>query len=57
MAKQDTSAVRRCPVRPVGAYFLDNDRRSRYIIPYLFFVPDGRLFFPNVFFALLMHNN
>jgi hypothetical protein len=28
MAKQDTSAVRRCPVRPVGAYFLDNDRRS-----------------------------
>ena len=28
MAKQDTSAARRCPVRPVGAYFLDNDRRS-----------------------------
>ena len=28
MAKQHTSAARRCPVRPVGAYFLDNDRRS-----------------------------
>ena len=28
MAKQDTSAARRCPVRPVGAYFLHNDRRS-----------------------------
>ena len=28
MAKQDTSAARRCPVCPVGAYFLDNDRRS-----------------------------
>ena len=28
MAKQDTSTARRCPVRPVGAYFLDNDLRS-----------------------------
>ena len=28
MAKQDTSAARRCPVHPVGAYFLNNDRHS-----------------------------
>ena len=28
MAKQETSALRRCPVRPVGAYFPNNDRRS-----------------------------
>ena len=28
MAKQDTSAARQCPVRPVGAYFLDIGRRS-----------------------------
>lgn len=27
-AKQDTSASRQGPVRPVGAYFSDNDRRS-----------------------------
>ena len=25
--KRDTSALRRCPVRPVGAYFPDNERR------------------------------
>ena len=32
--KQDTSALRRCPVCPVGVYFPDNDRRSIHY-PYL----------------------
>ena len=30
--KQDTSAARRSPVRPVGAYFPDSDRRSMHYI-------------------------